>query len=143
MAAYDVSRAVKKQIDNVQSNVDSYIAGVRANTKHPGEEAIKKKQKMRNNFLAALDGTKFDEGARSYTLQDYVERTATVGARNLPQGIKDAEPKLNEFHSQFSTFLDGHLAKVNGMKDDTVEERLQKMRENALGIMKFKRQRRR
>lgn len=143
MASYDPARAVKKQIANVQSNIDSYVAGVRANTKHPGEEAIKKKTKMRNNFLAALDGGKFDEGARSYTLQDYQERTATVGARNLPQGIADAEPKLQEFHAQFATFLDGHLAKVNAMKDDTIEERLQKMRENALGIAKFKRQRRR
>lgn len=143
MAAYDPRRAVKKQIANVQSNVDSYIAGVKANTKHPGEEAIKKKGKMKANFLKAMDDGKFDEGARSYTLADYQERTATVGARNLPQGIADAEPKLNEFHDQFSTFLDGHLAKVNAMKDDTIEERLQKMRENALGISRFKRQRRR
>lgn len=143
MAAYNADLATKKQIAGVQANVASYQEGVRKNTVHPGEAAIRAKQKMINRFNEAMNGTKFEDGCRSYDLAGYQERTATVGARNLVQGVKDAEPKTRAFHDEFSTFLDGHLAKVNAMSTDTVEDRLTKMRENALGIAKFKRTRRR
>lgn len=144
MPAYDSKRATKKQIANVAANVDSYQAKMRENTIHPGQQAIKKKNKMKTNFLEALkDGGKFDEGCMSYTLQEFNERAATVGARNLPQGVQDAESKINAFHDQMSQFMDQHLAKINAMPDDTLEQRLQKQRENAMGMMAFKRNRRR
>lgn len=140
--SYDPVKAVKRQIQGVQANVEKYQDGVRSNTKHPGEEAIKRKPKMRQRFLEALDSGKFDEGARSYSLQQWQDRTATVGARNLPQGVADAADKTQQFHEQFSEFLDGHMSKIDAMPDNTIEERLAKMRENALGIAKFKRHRR-
>ena len=138
---YDPRKAAKKQIDRSQQAQQDYIDGVRDTKKNPMQRAKAKKGKLRANFLAAVDNGKWEQGLDSVTEQEWKERAATVGGSNYAKGVLDGQAKIERFHEEFASFMDSVQQKIDQMPDDTPDQRLAKMRENAIAISKFKRSR--
>lgn len=140
---YDARKAVTKQIQRAQAATSDYVDGVMSVKEAPTQRAKRKLDKMKAGIIAAIDSGKVAEGLDSVSLEDWQKATSGKGGERYASGVAAAEDKSLAFHEQFATFMASHLSKIDAMPDLTAEQRIAKMVENARGISKFKRSRRR
>lgn len=143
MPGYDAAKATEKQIRRAQNASTDYKDGVLSVTESPMAKAKKKKEKFKTNLNAAIDNGKWEAGLDSVSVEEWRELTAGKGAERYGSGVAAAEPKTRAFHEELAAFMVGHKAKIDAMPDATAEQRLAKMTENARGMAKFQRTRRR
>ena len=140
---YDPGKATERQIRKAQASVTDYIDGVQGVTESPTLQASRKKEKMRAGINAALDSGKWEDGLLSVTLDSWKASTVKKGGERYASGIADSEEKTRAFHEEFSSFVGSVQDKVRQMPDTTLDQRLQRMMENARAMSRFKRTRRR
>lgn len=140
---YDAAAAAEKQVRRAQAATQDYIRGVEGVKDSPMVKAYAKKEKMLANFKASVDSKKWEDNMLAVSLGQWQAITAKKGGQRYAQGIEESAHKVLEFHEQFSAFLAVHLPKIKAMPDSTPEQRIQRMVENARGIAKFKRVRKR
>lgn len=140
---YDARKVAQKQIRNAGAAVEDYKEGVRNVKVAPSQLAIKKKAKMRQNVLAAIDNGKWEGNLSRWGLADWQERTVDKGGRNFASGVQDSEEKTIAFHEEWARHVDQVQAKLAGMDDTTPEQNEQRMLENLRMNRKFKRSGRR
>lgn len=133
----------EKQVRRSQQATDDYSKGVEGVTESPGAKAAKKKDKFRANLLAAIDSGKWADNVGAVDLDSWKRKTKAKGSARYSEGVADAADDILAFHEEFGAFLQGHMSKIDALPDTTPEQRLQKMVENARGIAKFHRTRRR
>lgn len=143
MAGLTPREIAEKQVRRSQGATEDYVRGVRGVTEAPTQKAKRKKEKLKNNFLNALNSGKWEAGLDAVTLEDWQRDTEGKGASRYGDGVAKAESKIIAFHEEFQPFLDAHKKKIDALPDSTPEQRMQKMVENAKGIAQFKRSRRR
>lgn len=143
MAKLTPREIAEKQVRRSQGASEDYVRGVRSVTEAPTQKAKTKKDKLKANFNAAVDSGKWEAGLDSVSLDDWQRATETKGSARYGAGVAEAADKIAAFHEEFQPFLEGVKKKVADMPDTTMEQRLQRMMENARSIAKFARTRRR
>lgn len=119
---------VDKQISRASAAVADYKKGVNNTTKDPMRLAIAKKDKLKANFIAAVDGGKWEAGLNSVTQQQWKELTGGKGGDRWAAGITAARPKITKFQTTYAPIRQQLADQVNQMPDNTFEERLAKSR---------------
>lgn len=132
-----------KQVRRAQEAASDYTQGIENVTESPMAKAIKKKDKMRANVLAAIDGGKWQAGLESIDLPTWKAKTAKLGGERYAGGVEAAADKIAAFHEEFQPFVQRVKAEVDAMPDSTPDQRIARMVANAKGLAKFTRTRRR
>lgn len=140
---YDPRKAAEKQIRKVSEATQDYIDGIEGIEVHPGQQAIRKKDKMKRKWLASIDGGKWEDAVGTYSLDDYKATARTLGADRLVTGVRKAEQKTIEFHEQLSDHLSRTQDAIDNMDDSTEAGAKAKMNANFDRMRSFKRVRRR
>lgn len=143
MAKLTPREIAEKQVRKAQASTEDYSRGVNSVTDSPTAKAAGKKDKLKANFLRAVDSGKWEEGLLATSLEDWKRATTGKGAERYGSGVAAAMDKTVAFHEEFQPFLTGVKETIDRMPDSTPEQRIQKMVENAKAISKFKRTRRR
>lgn len=143
MAKLTPREIAEKQVRRSQAATEDYIRGVRAVTEAPTQKAKAKKDKLKQNFIAAVDSGKWEAGLDGTTLDDWQKATESKGGARYGSGVAESQEKIIAFHEEFQPFVEAVKKKIADMPDTTQEQRLQRMMENARSIAKFHRSRRR
>jgi hypothetical protein len=132
-----------KQIKAATARVGDYRDGVLKTTKNPMQAAIAKKDKMVSNFNAAMDDGSWEDGLNAVSVEEWKQRTASKGGDNYARGVAASRDKIVDFQTQFTPVRRQVAAEVASMPDNTFEERLERMRANAMGLHQFRFRKRR
>jgi hypothetical protein len=139
----DASKIVDDIIAGAPSKVERVIDGINAMTETPGAAAKKKKEKYRQNVLAALaDGT-WDAGHDSYTLSDFQQRATTKVRDRWVSGLTEARERTIAAREDLNAYQQAIRNKVAGMKDITDADNNARMQYNLDQMRKYKGKRRR
>lgn len=132
-----------KQIRRAQEASQDYVEGVRSVTEAPGQRAVKKKEKLRANFNAAVDSGKWEANTAAVGLEEWKQVTAEKGGQRFASGVEAARPKIEAFQADLQAFLNSTKGEIDSLPDATPEQRDAKMLANVRRMRKFKRTKRR
>jgi len=110
-----------------QAAVPDYQAGIEAVTTSPTAKAADKIDKMRANFLAALDSGYLETQLRAVGLEEWKRKTVLKGVRNMAAGIEAGTDKMQAFMTEFLPFLDTIKTELDRMPDATLEDSINRM----------------
>ena len=132
-----------KQVRRAQEASQDYIAGVQGVNEAPGTRAVKKKDKLRANFIAAIDNGKWEANTAAVGKEEWIEATVSKGGARYASGVEAAKGKIEAFHAEFQPFVQQVKRELDNMPDATPEQREAKMLANVRKMRAFKRTRRR
>lgn len=132
-----------KQIRRAQEAAQDYTAGVQGVTEAPSAKAIRKKDKLRSNFNAAIDSGKWENNLAAVSLEEWKTTTAEKGSARFSAGVEAARPKIEAFHQDLQNHLQATKGEIDNMPDATPEQRDARMLANVRRMRKFRRSKRR
>jgi len=129
---------VDKQITRASAAVEDVVKGIKRMKKTPGELAIKKKDKMKANFLKSLDDGSFDAGCLSYSLAEFQDIAEKKVRERYATGIEASRDKTLASREQLSAHQEIIERKLETMPDNTEQEREARMLFNKREMAKFR-----
>jgi len=129
----------RKLIDRARAAAPHIAEQVRKVTVSPTEAAAEKVEKMRTNFLRAIDDGKVERGLRRVSLSDWQSAMINKGVPRITQGLEQAEGKIVDFNRQFYPHLERVQAEVDAMPDTTLEDNIARAVHNIRRNAEFKR----
>ncbi len=129
----------RKLIDRARAAAPHIADQVRKVTVAPTEVAAGKIDKMRTNFLKAVEEGKVERGLRRVSLSDWQNAMINKGVPRISQGLEQAENKIVEFNRQFYPYLERVQSEVAAMPDTTLEDNIQRAVHNIRRISEFER----
>lgn len=128
---------VKKQIDTLKSvGLSNYRLGIAHPKKSPIEagSSDQSEAKFRAQMQIALDKKSRQKGVASSSDAIWFAMSKDLGAENLVKGVVKREAKVRKFVDTWQPQLVSHLATIDAMPVESLEDRLNKMTENARGL---------
>lgn len=141
MAKLTAEEFADKHGRRLKQSTEDIRRGVERVTEAPTLKALAKKDKMRQNFLAAMDNGKLERGLKRVSLEEWKSKMVDKGIGRIPQGIDGAREKVISFASELLPHIDRGVAKVSGMADVTLEDSINRMSEFVRHMASFKRTR--
>jgi hypothetical protein len=143
MAKLSSAEIVEKQIRTAADRLEDLRKGIRESVKNPMERAKKRKEKMRRNFNKALEDGTWEAGLDSISHETYKRITEEKAGERYVSGLESARDVMLDFQEQIKPVRDALEKKIDGMPDDTYENREARMLANARGLRQFKFRRKR
>ncbi len=134
--AKNISDIVKKQIERLSSSGDSIRAGVQGVTTAPGKLAAANKDRYLAGIQKSLD--KWVDNTGSVTLQDWQSAMLDKGVPRIAEGIRQAENKLIDFHTQLQSYQASYLPKLNAKPVLSLSDAVMKASQNIEAMAKFR-----
>ena len=117
------------------------IAGVQNVTENPAEKAVQKKDKLVNNWNAAMQDGKWERGMKRVTLEGWQKSMVEKGAGRVAAGLDASMAKTEQFFSELIPFQSDLQSKVGKMPDLTIDDSIARSAEWIRGMSKFRRSR--
>ena len=115
--------------------------GVERVTEAPTLKAAAKKDKMKQNLVAAIDSGKWEAGLKRVTLDEWKGKMIDKGLNRVAAGIDGAKDKVIAFYSEFLPHLDKISEELKKMPDLTLEDSITRMTHQVRRTSEFKRSR--
>lgn len=128
-----------RQINTLKAvGASNYKAGIASPKADPIARGIATEDKY-----AAATKKAIDEGRRKAALEktdmaEWYRYASTLGADKLVDGVVKREAKVSKFVSAFQPLLVSHLAKIDGLAEETDSDRENRMLENLRGLKALK-----
>ena len=106
---------------------EKYKRGIQATAVHPGEEAAKNIDKMRQNFNNAIDSGKTEKALRGYSKADWQKMAVEKGAGRIAAGVEGASDKMQTFFSWLEGAMNPIMAQVHQMPSLTLDNNIERM----------------
>jgi len=129
----------EKHARNLKAARDDMIAGADRVTVAPTELAAKKIDKMKANFVKAIDSGKVERGLHRVTLEDWKTKYKEIGVDRVAAGIDGAKAKVISFANELLPFEATLQKQVDGMADLTISDSVARATTWIIGMSKFKR----
>lgn len=114
------------------------IAGVGSVTVSPAEQAVKKKDKLVQNWNEAVTSGRWERGMKAVTLDDWKKAMIEKGAPRVAVGIQNARPKIEAFFAELIPFQNDLSAKIASMPDLTLEDSIARATAQIRGMATFR-----
>jgi len=129
----------EKHARNLKASVEDMRAGADRVTVAPTELAAKKIDKMKANFVKAIDSGKVERGLKRVTLDDWKTKYKEIGVDRVSGGIDGAKAKVIAFASELLPFEASLQTEINKMSDLTLEDSVARATKWIRGMSTFKR----
>lgn len=139
----DPKKIAAKQVRRAQEASTDYVEGVQGVTEAPGAKAVRKQDKLKQNFNASVDSGKWADATKAVSRDDWVQATVSKGGARYAAGVEEAKGKIEAFQEDLQSFLASTQSEIDNMPDATPEQRKAKMVANFDRMRKFKRRTRR
>jgi len=133
------AQAREKHNRRLKAATEDMRQGAMRVTEAPGKKAAAKKDKMRQNILAAIDSGKWEQRVASVSLEDWQKRFTEVGVGRVAAGIDAAGEDVEKFFEQLFAHQNKLLSQVDKMPDLTLEDSVQRATAWIRGMADFKR----
>lgn len=137
MARMSAAEAAAKWREKASAATGDYTAGIERTTADPGALAAQAADKWQANVANAKQ--RFADRVRSVSQADWKRAAVEKGGARYGSGVSAAEPKFSQFASEFFPHLDAVTNRVKGLPSTTLEQRLERMRQQAIGTSQFRR----
>ena len=139
MARVNAQEYQEKHARNLKNSQQDIVRGINRVTVAPTQLAIKKIDKMRENFVKAIDSGKTQRGLARVTLQEWQSKTIEKGVPRIAAGIDGAKDKVIAFADQLLPHIDKGKAAISNMGDTSLEDNIQRMVTFTRHMAQFKR----
>lgn len=125
LASMTAQQIAQKQVNAVNAAAAAYKAGVQAVKVAPGQLAAAN----RDGYLAGVQANvdKWASNVAAVSLQDWIQKTITLGVQRLGPGITAAQDKITKFWNTWVPILTSAVNQVKAMPKATFEQRLARM----------------
>lgn len=134
--AKNIEDIVRKQIDNLSRASESIKSGVMSVTVAPGKIAAANKERYLAGVTKSVD--KWVDNVGSVSLPDWQSSMVDKGIPRIAEGIRQAEPKIRDFHTQLQSYQSSYLPKLNTMKVLSIGDAIAKASANIEAMSKFR-----
>lgn len=139
MAKKDANAVAKKWGRNAGNAVTDYEEGVNAVTESPTAKAAGQLNKAKQNYIKAIDSGKTERALKRVSLEDWKNKTLTLGVERYPGGINGAVDKMASFMTQLLSFQETIKVKLDKMASLTPSDMDARMLFQIKEMRKFKR----
>jgi len=101
--------------------------GVEKLDKNPCELAIKKKEKLKQKLIEAIDSGRWERALGKVTLDDWKKAMLNKGVGRISAGVDEATPKMAEFGRALLSHIEAGQKAIEDMPDLTLEDNIQRM----------------
>ena len=112
----------KKWSQNLAASSADMQRGAMAVKTAPGQMAAQKQDKLRANWLKAVDSGKWADKVSAVTLTSWQQSYINKGISRAAQGATVAEPKMAAFMTQLLPYQETLKAQLQNMPDVTIED---------------------
>lgn len=133
--AKNVMASLEKWRRNMAASGEAVKNGVASVTESPGVKANANKEKLRRNFLQALDSGKVERGNSSYTVDDWKKSLLTKGISNMQTGAANLSARSQKAITEQLQIANEVAAAVAGMPTDTFDQAMEKAKAAARMMM--------
>jgi hypothetical protein len=137
MAKLNPEEFAEKQARNLKNSVPDIERGINAVTVAPTEKAAAAVEKMKTNYLKAIDSGKVARRLKGVTLEAWKKAAIEKGINRIAMGIDGAHDKVVNFASQLLPYQDKLLQTVGAMPDTSLEDSINRMVAWTRGMSKF------
>lgn len=141
MAQLTPAEVVKKWAQNLGNAKQAIEAGVRSVTVAPTAVAAQKVDKYVAGVQRAAESGKYQRALQGVSLMQWQNSMINKGLQRLQNGVKEGEPKMQAFMTEFLPFVQRVSQTVRAMPDETENDREQRMLANVRELRKFQRTR--
>lgn len=127
----------EKQIGTLKSvGRKNYLTGIAYPKADPIAAGASDKAEARYaaETKAAIDAARRQNALKALTIEDWYPFARDIGANILVDGVVKREAKVNRFVTAFQPMLITHLAEIDKLAVETLEERISKSAENIRGL---------
>lgn len=114
------SRRLKSATEDIRKGVEKL-------DKNPTELAIKKKEKLKQRLIEAIDSGRWERALQRVTLEDWKRAMISKGLNRIPAGVDEATPKMSEFGKALLSHIEGGQKAIENMPDLTLEDNINRM----------------
>ena len=139
MAKLTPQQAREKHARRLKGATEDIRIGVNRVTVAPGQQAIAKQDKMRQNLMDAIDSGKWKKGLERVSLEDWRTKMINKGIPRIAAGVDDSAGKIENFFADLFVHQDRLKGELEKMPDMTLEDSIQRMVTFTRGMAKFKR----
>lgn len=111
---------------------------VMAMTTNPMTEAAKQKDAYVAGVQDAADSGRWEAGLKSVSLDDWKNKTATVGTGRIAAGVEAATTKMTNFLTQALPYTESVSRQVQAMPKATLDDRINRAVANMRMMSQFK-----
>ena len=129
----------EKHARNLKAAAEDMVAGAARVTVAPTELAAKKIDKMKANFVKAIESGKVERGLHRVTLEQWKTKYTDIGIPRVAAGIDGAKEKVIAFASELLPFEATLQSDVAKMPDLTITDSVARASKWIVGMSKFKR----
>lgn len=123
----DPSKVAKKWATRIKGASEEMRDGVNAVQQAPGQDAIKKKAKMVNNWQGAIESGKWEKNTGKVTVEEWRTKMLNKGIPRVAAGADAAQEKMVEFQGRLLAYINTGKAQLEKIDDSTPEGRQQRM----------------
>lgn len=116
----------------------NYLAGIAAPKADPIARGIETEPKFAAAMRSAIDNESRRKGLEKTDMATWYKYASTIGADKLVDGVVKREAKVTAFVTAFHPLLTSHLAKIDGLAEETDADRENRMLENLRGLKALK-----
>lgn len=127
MARVDASEFAEKWNRRLKASLEDIRRGVERVDKAPTELATKKKEKMKQKLIEAIDSGRWERGLQKVTLEDWKRAMLNKGLTRISAGVDEATPKMQAFGQALLNHIDAGLKQIENMPDLTLEDSINRM----------------
>jgi len=114
-------------------------AGVQAVTESPTAKAAAKQDKMLQRLTDAVTSGKWANGLKRVTLEEWKQRTISLGIPRISAGLDANKAKVEAFAADLIPFIQTAQTQLSRMPDTTLEDSIQRMAQWTRTMATFRR----
>lgn len=111
----DVTSALAKWTQNTTKGVEAYKSAISALTVSPTQLAARSADAYLSGVQAAVASGKWQDALNAVTLPDFQNACINKGAARIAGGVKEAQPKMQQFLTQLIPYTERLKAQVRAM----------------------------
>ncbi len=115
------ARRTKGAVSDIQAGIDRV-------TESPGQKAIAKQEKMKQNLLKSIDNGTWAKRLGEVSVDDWKSKTKAKVAERLAGGVDGAQAKRQRFDTHLVNTINEVLPKIDSMPDMTLEDSVNRVR---------------
>lgn len=142
MAKLTASQIAAKWSQRLSGATNEIKDGVMATKVAPSQQAILKKDKMRQNLLKSIDDGTWENALGKVTLSDWQAAMLNKGLGRVASGAQAAQGDFQTFMSELLPYQQQLVDQVKTMPDLTLEDSIQRMAFMTRNMANFRRNKR-
>jgi len=116
----------------------NYAKAIAKPRKDPIAAGIAAEEKWASAIKGAIEKKSRAAALKIVTSDEWLTYATEIGKGRLVEGVTKREPKVKRFIDAFQPKLSEHLAKIDPMPDVTLTDRIEKAKQNIIGLAALK-----